>query len=213
MLGKMRWIPVAVLMLVGTLTLHADSPITSTDFHRAYSDIAIVKEAAESDGILTEKMAAMLSAEDYPIDDKAAIINALSWDFEGKSNAARYMEYLKQKYYGSEIDSTTFEPLTGDELFCLGYLRAMDDYFDVTRALDMLDLAWQKNDTSFTVSMIYAIVEAQEAMDYDWCEVWLLIDDVLSDEMLEFDMREKAVSIIVEYMILYADECEDYNEY
>ncbi len=202
-----------MLVFGWAVTLYADSPITSTDFHRAYSDVALVKEAAESDGILTQKMAAMLSAEDYPIDYKAAIINALSWDFEGKSNAKRYMAYLKQKYYGTDIDSSTYEPLTGDELFCLGYLRAMDDYFDVTGALDMLDLAWAKNDTSFTISMIYGIIEAQEAMDYDWCEMWLIIDDVLSDEMLEFDMREAAVTIIVDYMILYADECEDYEDY
>jgi hypothetical protein len=57
--------------------------------------------------------------------------------------------------------------------------------------------------------MIYAIVEAQDAMEYDWCEVWLLVEDVLLDETLVMDMRKEAVTIIVDYMRLYEEECGD----
>jgi hypothetical protein len=206
---RIQWILSVVIVLSWILSLQADSPITSTDFYQAYSDIPMVAKAAQSGGILTKEMAAFLSADKMPIDQKAAVINALSWDIEGKNNASRYSEYLEQKYYGAKIDSTTLEPFTGDEVFCLGYLRAMDNYFDVLDALDILDIAWVANDTSFTVSMIYAIIEAQDVMDYDWCEVWLLVEDVLLDESLVLDMRKEAITIIVDYMRLYEDECDD----
>lgn len=210
---RIKWILAAVFIVGWILSLQADSPITSTDFYQVYEDIPMVVKAEQSDGILTKEMAIFLSSDINPIDHKAAVINALSWDIDGKNNASFYLEFLAQKYYGSKIDSATLEPLNGDELLCLGYLRAMDDYFDVLDVLDILYLAWEANDTSFTVSMIFAIVEAQEAMDYDWCEVWLLVEDVLLDEILVMDMRKEAVTIIVDYMRLYEDECEEYDEY
>ncbi len=210
---RIKWIFAAVFIVGWIVSLQGDSPITSTDFYQAYEDIQMVVKVAQSDGILTKEMAIFLSSDKNPIDHKAAVINALSWDIDGKNNASLYLEFLAQKYYGSKIDNVTLEPFNGDELLCLGYLRAMDDYFDVLDALDIVYLAWEANDTSFTVSMIFAIVEAQEAMDYDWCEVWLLVEDVLLDEMLVMDMRKEAVTIIVDYMRLYEDECEEYHDY
>ncbi|TET21491.1 MAG: hypothetical protein E3J78_03955 [Candidatus Cloacimonadota bacterium] len=202
-----------ILVIFIVTAVFADSPITSTYFASEYNDITMVRKAEDSDGILTKEFAKFLSSDKNPVDVKAAVINALSWDINGKSNATFYFEYLQQKYYGDKIDNLSFEQLNADEIFCLGYLTAMDDYFDVMDALDMLDVAWSKNDRSFTVSMIYAIVEAQDAMDYDWCEVWFLTEDVLLDESLIMDMRKEAVTAIVDYMRLYEEYCEDYDDY
>jgi hypothetical protein len=213
MYKQIKWMCVFILIFGCIFSLHADSPITSTHFHKAYKDIPMVVKAAQSDGILTKEMAAFLSSNKNPIDQKAALINALSWDIDGKDNSSLYFEFLAQKYYGSKIDSFTLEPFTGDEIFCLAYLRAMDDYFNVLAALDIFDIAWMANDTSFTVSMIYAIVEAQDAMDYDWCEVWLLIEDVLLDDMLVMDMRKESVTIILDYLQPYEKHCEEYDDY
>lgn len=210
---QVKWILMLILVAWGLSLLHADSPITSTDFFQAYMDVPMVAKAVQSDGILTKEMAAFLSSDKVPVDHKAAVINGLSWDIDGKQNASLYFDFLVQKYYGSKIDSFTLEPFSGDEIFCLGYLRAMDDYFNVLAALDIFDMAWAVNDTSFTISMIYAIVEAQEAMDYDWCEVWLLVEDVLNDDILIMDMRKEAVTIIVDYMKLYEEDCEEYDDY
>jgi hypothetical protein len=201
-------IPISIL-LAGVLS--ADSPITSTYFADVYSDLPMVKKAIDSDGILTKEMSGFLSSDKNPIDAKAAVINGLGWDFNGKQNAEYYFKYLLQRYPAG-IDSNTLEPLSADEIFCFGYLRAMDDYFNVIDALDILYLAWEMNDSSFTVSLIYAIVEAQDAMDYDWCEVWMLVEDVLMDESLKRDMREGAVNSILEYMRLYEEYCDEYDE-
>jgi len=197
---------IAFLFVLFSGFLYADSPITSTDFYTAYKDIEMVNKAAKLD-VITPEIAEFLSSPKNPVDVKAAVINALSWDINGKNNAVLYLAYLEKKY-NNDIDTLTLEPLTADEVFCLGYLLAMDDYFFVGEALDLLLIAWELNDTSFTVSIILALVEAQEAMDYDWCEVWMLTEDVLLDESLKKDMRDEAITIIVDYMSLYKDECE-----
>ncbi len=202
-------IAVQLVLLISLGILYADSPITSTPFYTAYYDFEIVKEAEKS-GILTQSIALFLSSSTNPIDVKAAVINALSWDIEGKDNAEIFFEFLEDMYK-EDIDSVTLEPLSVDEIFCLGYLMAMDDYFYVYDALDVLYTAWDLNDTSFTISIILAIVEAQDVMDFDWCEVWLLTEDVLFDETLKKDMRDEAIEIIVDYMSLYEEDCEEDN--
>lgn len=206
-----RRIVIAVQLVLFILLgiLYADSPITSTPFYTAYNDIEMVRRAEKS-GVLTLSIAQFFSSSSNPIDVKAAVINALSWDIDGKNNSGLYFDFLVETHK-EEIDSVTLEPLSADEVFCLGYLMAMDNYFYVEEALEVLFVAWDMNDVSFTVSMIFAIVEAQEAMDYDWCEVWLLTQDVLLDETLKKDMRDEAIEIIVDYMSLYEEDCEEDN--
>ena len=207
---KRRIVIAAQLVLFISLgILYADSPITSTPFYTAYSDIEMVR-IAEKSGVLTLSIARYFSSTTNPIDVKAAVINALSWDIEGKNNAELFFEFLED-FYKEDIDSVTLEPLSVDEIFCLGYLMAMDDYFYVYEALDVLYTAWDLNDTSFTISIILAIVEAQDAMDFDWCEVWLLTEGVLFDKTLKKDMRDEAIEIIVDYMKLYEEYCEEDN--
>ncbi len=197
----------ASLIILFAGNLFCDSPITSTSFYSVYTDIKMVNKANKS-GIITPEIAKFLSSPKNPIDVKAAVINALSWDIDGKNNGPLFFEYLSEKY-NKHIDSLEIDDLSCDEVFCYGYLLAMDDYFYVGEALDMLDFAWEENDTSFTISIIHALIEAQDIMDYDWCEVWMLTEDILLDEYLIIDMREEAIEIIVDYMSLYKEHCEE----
>ncbi|HAA24765.1 MAG TPA: cell wall-binding repeat-containing protein, partial [Ruminiclostridium sp.] len=77
----------------------ADSPITSTQFYTAYLDIEIVEKASEMTNI-DEKTIKYLSDPEYPLDIKAAVINALGWEIEGKDNAAWYADFIFEKPLG-----------------------------------------------------------------------------------------------------------------
>ena len=101
-----------------------------------------------------------------------------------------------------------FELLGADELFCLGYLQLMDDYFHPGKAIPMLELAHQKRVKSFTISIVFALARAQLMMDSDWCQVWKITEEVLQDKQLTEDLRPEAKKIVVDYMILYKNECE-----
>lgn len=190
----------AGLMWVGRVSV-ADSPITSTNFWQAYSDVGIVQKAAE-EKVMSLEFAEYLSDPGAPVDVKAAIINALSWDIDGKCNAELYRYYLALRYRRTLQDLQP-QALTADEVLCLGYLTVMDDYFHPEPALSLLEYADTRNPTSFTVAMIVALAKAQDAMGEDFKEVWRLTDRVLKNKKLKQDMRPEAVQTIVDYMKLY----------
>nr|MBP8917330.1 hypothetical protein [Chitinophagales bacterium] len=94
-----------------------------------------------------------------------------------------------------------------DELLCLGYLIAMDDYFVVDEAINILEMAASKKKTSYTINLILAMAKAQKAMDTDFCRVWTLTSAVIQDGSLKRDMKTSAIQAIVDYMILYKTDC------
>lgn len=182
-------------ILLLTDTAYADSPLTSTDFNKAYSDIELVTYAADT-GIMDEEIAAYLRDEENPIDIKAAIINALSWGPDNKDNAQLYSNIA----YGIALEELQITELGGDQQFCFGYLLAMDDYFDTTVAKEYLRLAKTNMPVSFTVAMIYGLVESMDLAYGSWEDH---IKPVLDDPELLPDMRQGAIDNITDYMVLY----------
>ena len=187
----------------------ADSPITSTPFHEAYFDLAIVWDAWET-GVLDLRMAEYLSSPDVPIDAKVAVINALGWDIEGKYNAELYATYiaLSRGWSLYEVDEEKLAELTDDELCCLGYLAVMDDYFHPEEGLPLLELAHEFKPESLTIRLICGLAKAQAAFDEDWADIWPAVSGAYGGDELVIDMRPAAVDIIFEYMSLYEEYAE-----
>lgn len=196
----------AMLLFAFLALVRADSPITSTDFARAYLDVAMVKRADKT-RVLDREIADYLSDPEVAIDCKAAVINALSWDLDGKHNAELFKYHLALKHQRT-LDRLETGDLTADEVFCLGYLTVMDDYFDPAPALPLLEEARRRIPKSFTVAIIGALAQAQKLMDSDWDEVWKVTERVLEDKSLKSDLRSKARQIIIDYMILYKEDAE-----
>ena len=204
---------IALILILTCRAARADSPITSTDFHTAYLDLALV-EKADANGVIDGEIAAYLCDSAHPIDIKAAILNALGWKFEGKNNAELFSWYLAAKY-GMRAAALNLDVLNDGELFSLAYLTALDDYFHPEKAVPLIDSAERrfalhaktKPRGSFTVSLIRALIHAQAAFDSDWCALWRLTEDAVDKSPLKRDMRPEAVTIITEYMSLYRNDC------
>lgn len=187
----------------------ADSPLTSTNFYKAYLDIDMVKRASETHA-MDEEMAGFLSSPDNRVDIKAAVVNALSWQDEAGGNAAFYLDYLLKSYQqGSEANLVG--RLSADELLCLGYLKALADYFHPENAVPLLKQAEAQNPESFTTALILMLAEAEAAMNSDWCKVWRLSESVLNDSQLQREMRPEAVGIVEDYLINYKQYCPPDN--
>ena len=194
------------LLLIFPAASYADSPITATGFYEAYMDAKMVQRA-HLEGVMGLEIAEFLTSPENPIDVKAAVINALSWRFEGKNNAELYAYYLALLYHVSivELDTAFLSP---DEIFCIGYFFIMDDYFHPDDAVQLLEEAHNLMKDSFTVSIILALARGQKVTDYDWCEVWRLTEEVLKNKELKQDLRPDATKMIVDYMVLYKEYCE-----
>ena len=84
-------------MLFFSYQASADSPLTSTEFYKAYEKLPIIQLAGNSNGLLTKELMNYLVDKDNPTDVKIAIINRLGWDIKGKTNASILIQYLKSK--------------------------------------------------------------------------------------------------------------------
>ena len=199
---KTNFIVVLIIGLLISQNLFADSPLTSTDISKAYKDSKIVQLASRSDGKLNDELLNYLFDSKNPIELKIALINELGWDFDGKNNATVFYEYLRKN------NLKDINEANADILICFAYLKALDNYFDVEEAIIYAKKAKSKNEKSYTINIICALIEAQKAMDSDWCEVYNLTNNVRINELLIKDMKEEAVNIIFEYMDLYQDDCK-----
>ena len=94
---KIKFFTILYVLLVFSQGVFADSPATSTPFSEAYLDIPLVKMAQEQ-GVLNQEMCRFLTDLNISIDQKAALVNALGWKFEGEKNAEIFTQYLMKKY-------------------------------------------------------------------------------------------------------------------
>ncbi|WP_127532913.1 stalk domain-containing protein [Paenibacillus kobensis] len=178
----------------GTGKAYADSPLTSTGFYEAYKDIPGVEQAA--DGGLTKELAAYLSSADNPLDERAAAVNALYassnvWSDQNKTDT------YAQLAYGKSEDELQTGGLRGDELFVLGYMKVLDHYFEPDMTL--LTQARKALPDSMTVALVYALGMAQLNIECSWTYV----EQTLGDSTLKTDIRQTAIDIITDYMVLY----------
>ncbi|MBC8047076.1 MAG: hypothetical protein H7Y00_09800 [Fimbriimonadaceae bacterium] len=192
----------STLFIVNT---KADSPITSTYIYPAYLDYEIVNYAIET-GSVDEKIASYLSDENNLMDVKVAVINAIGWNYEGNKNSHVFLDHLA-KQNNTTAEKLNKNDLSGSNLLCFGYLLAMDDYFNIAESFEIVTMAKEKLNTSYTAHLVHAIVGAQKEFDYNWCGIWQITRNVLTNNSLKRDMRTTAIQSVVDYMILYKSYC------
>ncbi len=189
------------LFLCLTLAAAADSPVTSTDFWEVYQDLPEVQQARLHQA-LDPALIEFLTSE-HPIDHKAAVINALSWDGKAQPrNFVVFQEHLTVKY-GVPEDKLK-DKLSAHEAFCLGYINALDQYVVPSFALPYLHKARRELPRSFTVAIITSIVEAQEVYD-QWEKIWPIVVKPTRNRDLRQDMRPAAKEAIFDYLNLYRE--------
>lgn len=207
----MNLLQILVLFLAVTFSnlqhLRADSPLTSTEFSKAYREFSIVIKATELNGGINEEIAKFLADKSKPIDEKMAVINALGWNINGRNHADYFFNYLKKKRKFKDEDHF-MKKGRPDELLCYAYLKAMDNYFDVNEAYKFAEKALSLKPQSYTYNIITALIKAQILMENDWCGVFKVTDAVRNKSGVKMDMDEDAVVIIFEYMDIYQDNCK-----
>jgi hypothetical protein len=218
----MKRILIFLFILVPFASVKADSPLTSTVFHTAYSDIPEVA-AASTEG-LTDKGLAFLTGN-APIDQKLALINALGW------GNTTYVEAFQEELARlRKIDTAIFtamknvksiedeilglDKLGKDDLTVLGYLQVMGDYFNVNKGYYACYHGFIKNSESYSHAMVLGLVIAQTYLEsMQWCDVYNVMSQVNGDPSLSQNkMREEAVTLIFDYINLYAESCTDEGE-
>jgi hypothetical protein len=193
--------------------VYADSPITSTDFYKAYTEVPMVQQALKSKGRISDIMMTYLAKDTNPLDVKLAVINAIGWDHRGITNSVQFLNYVvKTKKYKAESNgkSIAFKwHATPDELICYAYLRAMDNYFDVIYANEIAELALKKNTNSYAINMVAYLIKAQGLnLLNEGCSGYKKFNTLKNNNQLKMDMRKDAEKYIFEYMNSIGENCK-----
>lgn len=193
----------------------ADSPLTSTDFHAHYDEAAVV--SARGGRMTTQVLNFLLGRA--PTDQKAACVNALSWQRDATGNAQAFVRALEGRYR-KQGRALTPSALSTDELLVLGYLVALHDYFQLAplekargglwaaSPKELLAEAQKRAPTDFTVALVAALIAAQNTPEDDWCQVYTVVQAVL-DRFPEADrnLKPAAVKAVMTYIGIYKKHC------
>jgi hypothetical protein len=200
----MKRLLTAITLLLAFTAGWADSPLTSTNFSEAYSDHPMVQMANEMmQNDISTTLLNFLANKNEPIDVRLAVINKLSWNFDGTSVGEQLEQYLMGRYKAKN-EKKLVKKLDAGTLAVLAYAKAMSNYFDVKAACELGHQALKKNkNKSFSVAMAAALIDAQNYMDSDWSMVYKVVADVVHDGSLNLDMRQEAIDNIMEYINLY----------
>ena len=100
--------------------------------------------------------------------------------------------------------------MNDEELFCLGYMTVMDNYFDPEKSLIYFDSAGSSIRKSYTFQIINALIKTQSLLEDQnkWCRIWTTINAVETNKELKVDMNAEGRKIILDYINIYNDNCE-----
>lgn len=189
-----------ILIMAGIQPLKADSPLTSTTFYTAYLEHEVVANAAQTSQMDGKTLDFLINPAER-LDIKMAIINALGW-VKSEKMAPVLLNALSERYKHSDINRFSSADIT-----CYAYMLALDDYFNISEASELIDRARSLETGSATVLMIWALIKGQEMMDYSWCDVWMKTSEALRNTVEPRDMKTAAIQSIVDYTILYKEYC------
>jgi hypothetical protein len=206
--------------LLFTNSAYADSPLTSTDIATPYEDIDIVFQVKSNKKFNETVLEFLLT--NASLDQKVAVINGLGWNIDGQNNGYLFLEGLAISK-GIKIDNLTIQDLNYSDKFVLGYLLAMDDYFNLSpidinssnplfriTPLELLTSVVLELPDDFTAHFILALVQGQISLDnpQHWCNIYQVHELVLREfPPTKRNLRPSAVENIMDYISIYADYC------
>lgn len=193
-----------ILLTLSWALMWADSPLTSTDFAESYKDHPMVQLAQQlskdSDTGIPVSMLNFLADKKSPVDVRLAVINAIGWNFNGKTSGQQLYDYLSSRYKTKTVDKLA-KKLDAGTLAVYAYALAMSNYFEVAEAQDLAHKAVKKDKSkSFSVAFIASLIDAQVYLDSEWGQVYKVVNDVLHDGSLHLDMRQEAIDSVMEYI-------------
>ena len=203
---KTKKMLLSLALILWSAVAWADSPLTSTHFAQCYSDNAMVAMAQSLDGDLNTTLLNYLADKKSPVAERLAIINAVGWNFDGKTTGAQLFEFLSKRYKAKD-EKALAKKLDAGTLAVYAYAKAMSNYFDVNDAMALAGMAVSKNKKkSFSVNLIAALIRTQYYLDNDWSMIYPIVNQVLNDGSLKLDMRQSAIDSIMEYIGIYEGE-------
>jgi hypothetical protein len=144
----------------------AQNQLSKVSFYDNFNNINEVQAVINAKG-LEGTAGLFLTNDNNPIDQKAAIINALLTS-DKANNAETFTMFLGRKY-GINFKELDVNTLKETDLFCLAYIT----FIEGGDALSMMEIAMEKMPDNATVQLIGSVVKANaQVKNGNHCEAW-----------------------------------------
>lgn len=199
---KKLFLTLAFIML-SVFAAFADSPLTSTDFYKAYLDVPVVKKASLANGVISQEMMYYLENDDHPLGVRLAVVNALGFKRGGGKNVGEYLSYYCEQMGGNLMQVM---PILSDaQSIIIGYMAALSDLNDTEFAMGFAQQAHNNNIQneypSAALEIIYNLILGQNNPKTAATEIYKWIGNDAVE--VQHELNEKAEAIIWDYMKLY----------
>lgn len=182
----------------------ADSPVTSTPFYKAYLDVELVAEAAQTHE-LSPRMLTFLLRRRHDLDQKLALLNALGWEENAMDNRVKLEQAIMEKRKISVLSGDS--KMRAHDQLLIGYMMLLENYGAPQLAVAWIEKGVARLSNRLSAHTILALCKAQISFGHSWCEVWKHYETVMSHTEYKHDLRAEAGSIIFDYLVLYRDSC------
>lgn len=211
----LKRILLAAVIAAGTMTAWADSPLTSTEFWRIY------KATYESENYFPPYISMdkygwgpqvmnILCDEQLPLEQRLCLVNYIGWNINGQGHFAELCEFYRVGA-GELTVEDALNKISPDMLIILAYVLALDNYFDVKDAQQLAAIAYNMDNKSRAIAMIYALITAQVRFDEPdgWGDVYRVCHEVETATDLRNDFSDAAIWSIMSYINLYKEYTEE----
>lgn len=199
---------------------HADSPLTSVEFWRSSKHKYVLKIGEKSGKQkLNQSMFKFLIDSKINTFEKYCLINSMGWEYNSKvKNHLLFLKYIKKTLIRKNGDSLNdfdiehpfpFLLKLGETYFMIyEYLKAMDNYIDVTEVKNEILL-----NTSITLNpqnhFIYNLIDLQDKLlNSDFCSVFETFNLYISFKCIKEDSIKKSLEMLTEYITEYSIYCD-----
>lgn len=196
-------------VLACALPSFADSPLTSTDFYKAYAGESVVQAATKCNGKISREVMAYLAGDKNPMAVKVAAINALYMCAEesmSRDNSDVFVKYLL-KNCNFQDENGIIGLGSASLLTSLAYIMALDNFSNVQEAANIIYCAMDKEPESKCLNMIASLIVCESFMDnyLKWGKIYPIVSSVRNSTSFKEDMSEEALDIIMDYINIYKD--------
>lgn len=192
-------------------SLFADSPLTYTDFYKAYMNVPEVKKALEAKGYISEDLIKYIANDSNKLDVKLAIINAIGWNHKNENSQALLNYLYDVKKYKKEFSKNISLEYYGssDDQVCYAYLKALENYFDVIGAYNLSVISLKKSPNSFAINMISILIKSQVLVSInESCYAYAQFSSIKKKSNIQMDMKKESIPYIFEYMDSMGNGCK-----
>ena len=178
-------------LLLFILFFIVDSAITSINFWQL-SENLYVKEVGESTNReINNKIIQFLNNESYSEVDRFSMANAVGWRYNS--------DYENAKAYKQSLE---WETATTTQKYIYAYLLSFDNYFDITKPLEIISNNSPKSVSQHLISVILFSHDLQ--LKGKWKKIFPYYDSQLKKILLSIDSTTENINKkIEEYLILY----------